>query len=256
MSLISILKDLIDGSKKVDVTSLPTRGYFYPDDFSIKIRKAKDEDIIEYEYKYDSENVMEIVECVKRIVEKNTIFGDKYQFNDLKSVDIIFLFLEIVSFTTHKTIKIEFFNDELSKIDTIDFSPKNFNYYNFDQIKSYHNPSEAVFEINGYKFSMPSVGVENCLSQFLLTKSNRENSEIFSQLSYDFLFFLGFKNSLTYDEIDNLITIFNYDIEESEKKKIKSIIELFLSMIGYQLRFRNHLVDVKTNLNLEKIWKI
>jgi hypothetical protein len=27
-------------------------------------------------------------------------------------------------------------------------------------------------------------------------------------------------------------------------------------MIGYQLKFRNHLIDVKSNLNLEKIWKI
>jgi hypothetical protein len=256
MSLISIIKNLIDGSKKLDITSLPTKGYFYPKDFTIKIKKAKDEDIIEYEYKYDSDNVMEIVECVKRIVKKNTIFSQDYQFDDLKSVDIIFIFLEIVSFTTSKTIRIEFFNDDLRKLDTIDFSSKNFNYYNFEQLNSYHNEDDRNFEINGYKFSMPSVGVENCLAQFLLTKSNRDNSQIYSQLSYDFLFFLGFRNSLTFDEIDNLITIFNYDIDENEREKIKSIIELFLAMIGYQLKFKNHLIDVKANLNLEKIWKI
>lgn len=256
MSLISLIKNLIDGAKILDISSLPTKGYFYPENFNIKIKKAKDEDIIAYEYKYDSDNIMEVVECVKKIVQNNTIFNSPYIFEDLKSVDIIFIFLEIVKFTTKKTIKIEFFNDESSKIDLIEFSSKNFNYYNFDDLELFYNNNERVFEIEGYKFSMPSVGVENCLSQFLLSKANQENSEIFADLSYDFLFFLGGKNSLTFLEIENLITIFNFDMDDIEKNKVKKIIKSFMDMIGYQLKFKNHLIDVKTNLNLEKIWKI
>jgi hypothetical protein len=256
MNLFSLIRNLVDGSKVLDISSLPTRGYFYPEDFVVKIKKANDEDIIEYEYKYDSQNIMEIVECVKRIVQKNTIFNKDYDFNYLKSVDIIFIFLEIVIFTTKKTIKIEFFNDESRKPDTIDFSSKNFKYYNFDSVKEFYDVNDRSYLINGYRFSMPSVGIENCLAQFLLTKSNNDNAELYSNFSYDFLFFLGFKSHLSFDEIDNLITIFNYDLDDQEKEKIKSIIDMFLGMIGYQLKFRNHLIDVKSNLNLEKIWKI
>jgi len=255
MSLISLIRNLIDGSKGLEVNSLPTKGYFYPKDFLIKIKKAKDEDIIEYELKYDSDNLMEIVECVKNIVQKNTIFSNSYNFEDLKSVDIIFIFLEIVKFTTNRQIQIEFFNDEMSKIDFIEFSSNNFNYFNFENLKKLYNEEERVFEIEGYKFSMPSVGVENCLSQFLLSKSNKEDSESFTNYSYDFLFFLGVKNTLTFSEIENLITIFNFDIDDHEKNKIKSIINSFIGMIGYQLKFNNNLIDVKTNLNLEKIWQ-
>lgn len=256
MNLITLIKNLVEGYKQFSISSLPTKGYFYPKDFSMKIKKAKEEDIIEYEYKYDSDNVMEIVECVKRIVKKNTIFNDNYSFEDLKSVDIIFIFLEIVSYTTSKPIKIHFFNDQVRTSDFIEFNTKNFNYYNFESIKKFHNESERVFEINGYKFSMPSVGVENCLSQFLLSKSNQENAEEFTNYSYDFLFFLGWKNSLSFSEIENLITIFNFEIESSEKSKIKDVIDMFMAMIGYQLRHNDNLIDVKSNLDLEKIWKI
>jgi hypothetical protein len=255
MSLISLIRNLIDGSKSLEVTSLPTKGYFYPTGFEIKIKKAREEDIIEYEYKYDSDDLMEIVECVKKIVKSNTVFKHPYIFDDLKSVDIIYIFLEIVKFTTNQKIKIEFFNDEVSKIDFIEFSSNNFNYFNFEQMHKLYNELERVFEVEGYKFSMPSVGVENSLSQFLLSKSNKENSEKFSNYSYDFLFFLGGKNTLTFSEIENLITIFNFDMDDREIDKIKSIINSFIGMIGYQLKFKNYLIDVKANLNLEKIWK-
>lgn len=103
---------------------------------------------------------------------------------------------------------------------------------------------------------MPSVGVENSLTQYLLSISNNVGSDKYNDYSYDFLFFLGKKNNLTFEEIENLITIFNFDIDDREKKKIKSIIKKFIEIIDYSLKVNNLLIDVKSRLDLENIWKV
>ena len=109
--------------------------------------------------------------------------------------------------------------------------------------------------MDGFRFSMPSIGVENALTNFLLNKINDINASYYNQKSYDFLFFLGDKNSLSDDEIENLITIFNYDIDDEEKSKIKNIIHKFKDLIGYSIRVDDKIIDLKSNLDLENIWK-
>ena len=206
-SLFDILGSIISGTTKIDINKLPTQGYFYPLDFEVKIKKAKIEDIIEYEHNFKPGDVLEIIEIIKTFVRKNIEFSKSYRFEDLKSIDIIFVFLEIVKYTNKKPIKINYFDSTQRKNSDVDFTHKLFNYFNFKIFEKFYLPNERVFEIDGYKFSMPSIGVENAVTRFLLNKVNDDNATIYNNKSYDFLFFLGFKNELTDSEIENLITI-------------------------------------------------
>lgn len=254
-SLLEIISNILNHTKKIDILKLPTQGLFYPSDFEIKIKKADMEDIIDYEYNYDRNNLYVVIESVKKIVRQNTIFNKNYKFEDIKSVDIVYLFLEIVRFTNRKPIQIGFFNEELGKPDLIEFNNQNFNYFNFDDYKKYHDKEKSELLLDDYRFSMPSIGVENCVTKFLVKKSVEPDSKKWNDYSYDFLFFVGNKNHLSFDEIENLVVIFNFDIEESEKKKIKSIVKKFLPLVNYSIKHNNKVIDVKSKLDLETIWK-
>ena len=255
MGLLEIIKNIVSGYRRIDKTKLPSQGYFYPKDFEIKVKKATDEDIIDYEYNFNSENILDVIESIKKIVTKNTYFSKDYKFEDIKSIDIVFIFLEIVKFTTSRDIEIEYFNDDLGKKESIKFDIENFNYFNLNKFTKNYLPKDCSFLIDGYKFAMPSVGVENSLTQYLFSVSNVPGSEKYSDYSYDFLFFLGKKNNLTFEEVENLVTIFNFDIDDVEKEKIQSIIKKFISIIDYNLKVNNSLVDVKSRLDFEAIWK-
>ena len=102
MGLIEVIKSIISGHKSINTKFFPSQGYFYPKDFEVKIKKATDEDIIDYEFNFDVDNIMKIIDSIKKIVFRNTFFSKDYKFIDLKSIDIVFLFLEIVKFTNNK----------------------------------------------------------------------------------------------------------------------------------------------------------
>ena len=108
MNLVNLLKGLLNLQKKVDIKSLPSQGLFYNDDFEIVIKKADVGDIIEYEHDYIKDDLGLVITKLKKVVEKNAIFSTGYSFNNLKSIDIVFLFLEIVKFFTpsaNKSVK-------------------------------------------------------------------------------------------------------------------------------------------------------
>ena len=56
-------------------------------------------------------------------------------------------------------------------------------------------------------------------------------------------------------ELDNLVTIFNFDIENSEKQKIKKIVNHFMQIVGYTLKIDDEVIDIKTKIDLQTIWK-
>jgi hypothetical protein len=253
--LFDLLNSIVQATRKIDVKQLPTQGYFYPKDFEIKIKKAKIEDIISYEYNYNAENVLEVVDIIKKFVKNNLIFSNGYTFWDLKSIDIIFIFIEIVRFTNNRPVKISYFDSNSKKLNHIDFLPNMFNYFDFKPFKGDYNKDLLSFEVDGYRFSMPSVGVENSITGFLLTKVREPEASYYNKQTYDFMFFLGTKNTLTDDEICNLITIFNYDLDDKEKNKIKKIISKFQPLIGYTIRVDDKIIDLKSNLDLANIWK-
>lgn len=256
MNLLNLLKGLLNLQKKIDVKILPSQGLFYPVDFEITIKKADIEDIIEYEHNYIKDDLGSIINKLKKIVEKNSIFSSCYEFSDLKSIDIIFLFLEIVKFTKGKSISLTYFDDELGKENVIEFSSNHFNYFKLNELLlSKYNKESRQFIIDDFKFSLPSIGVENCITNYLISKSDEYDAIKYNDYNYDFIFFLGNKRNVTFNEIDNLIQIFNYDIEVDDRKKIRSIVKMFNPIQKYSLKRGNKIIEMNSKIDLEKIWK-
>lgn len=255
MNLNNILRGVLNYKKKINIKRLPSQGLFYNDDFQLSIKKAEIEDILEYENKYVKDDFSVIIEQLKNIVRKNCIFSNEYEFNDLKSIDIIFLFIEIVKYTKGRPIDLTYFNDESGKDDIIEFSSDYFNYFELDNLMSNYDRESKQFIIDDFKFSLPSIGIENSITNFLFSKINDKEIEEYNYYSYDFMFFLGNKKNITFNEIENLIHIFNFDIDDKTKKKIKKIIKMFLPFQKYSLKKGNKIIDIDSKINLEIIWK-
>lgn len=251
MKLLEVLKSLLMEVRKLDILTLPSQGLFYKDDFNLKIKKADIEDVIEYEHKFDRDNLILVIDCIKKIVSKNVIL-EGYSYSDIKSVDIIYIFLEIVKFTSKKEIKIPYIDME-GKENSIDFGYKNFKYFDFSPYMKFYDKETKEMLIDGYRFSLPSIGIESSLTQYLSSKTNEEDIKKLNEVEYDFMFFLGDKNVLTPSEIDNLIQIFNFDIDDEERRKTKNIIDKFRSITGYSLTVDGLTIGLKPNLT--NIWK-
>ena len=254
MKIVQFFKNLFVKAKRLDLKILPSQGYFYDDDFSISIKKAKLEDINEYEVDFIRDDLSLILRKVKRVVKKNVLITDGYNFEYIKSIDIIFIFFEIVKLTKNKEIDINYFDEYGSEL-KVDFSTKSFNYYNFDNIVSNWNKKTKEFLVNGYKYSLPSMGVENSLTQFLINKSYEDGSEKYNEYKYSFVYFVGNKEYLTTDEIENLIQIFNYDMDSDEIEKIDKVIKSFSSLQRYTLKKGDKIIEITSRINLETIWK-
>lgn len=249
-----ILRGVLNLRKKIDIKTLPSQGLFYPDDFDISIKKVDLEDIIDYEYNYQKDNLGQIIHKIKKIVEKNIVLNTCYNFDDIKSVDVIFIFLEIVKFSKNKAIEIKYSDEGSDKV--IEFNSVFFNYQKIDEstMKSYDNKNKQ-FVIDGYKYSLPSIGVENSLTNFLISKSNDKDSSKYNNFSYDFTYFLNGKNNLTFDEIENLIQIFNFDLDKEEITKVKKIVDTFIPLQKYSLVKNGKVIDINSKIDLENIWK-
>lgn len=256
MNLVNLLKGLLNLQKKVDIKSLPSQGLFYNDDFEIIIKKADVGDIIEYEHDYIKDDLGSVITKLKKVVEKNAIFSSGYSFNDLKSIDIVFLFLEVVRFTKGKAISLTYFDDEKGKETNIEFSSNYFNYFRIDKdIMDIYNKDTKEFIIEDFKFSLPSIGIENCLTNYLISKYDDSDALKYNDYNYDFIFFLGNKGSINYKEIENLIQIFNEDIELNDRKRIRKIIKMFQPIQKYSLKRDGKVIDINSKIDLEKIWK-
>ena len=133
MGIAEIIRGILNQTKRINTVKLPTQGLFYKPDFEIKIKKAEIEDIIDYELNYDKDNLYVVIESVKKIVRNNTHFSKGYKFEDLKSVDIVYVFLEIVKFSLKKEIEIPYFNDDKGHVDMVEFGNKTFNYFDFSK---------------------------------------------------------------------------------------------------------------------------
>lgn len=255
MNLTSLVKSILNLQKELDVKNLPSMGLFYNDDFKIYIKRADLEDIIDYEHKYVKDDIGIIIEKIKKIVRKNTIISHGYSFEDIKSIDVIFTFLEIVKFTKKEPIYFIYFNENSEEF-KIEFLVENFNYFKLsDYLLSCYRNDEKCFSIDGYKYTLPSIGVENCLTDYLIKKSNQPNSHIYNDYFYEFTHFVSNKNYLSYSEVNNLVEIFNNDIEPDELKKVKNIIELFAPMQRYSLVKSGRLIEMNSKIDLENIWK-
>ena len=255
MNLCNILRKFCNSKKVIDKSKLPSQGLFYKDDMVIQIKRASDDHISNYEDKFVKENLSLIIQKVKKIVEDNIILTNGYIFEDIKSIDVVFLFLEIVKFTKNNVISLNY-TDDTGKAENIEFNTESFNYYKLsDDIMTLYNKEDKYFEINNYKYSLPSIGIENCLTQFLLNISGTPGSGKYNKYSYDFTYFLSDRNFLGFDEIDNLIQIFNFDIDNEEKLKIKRIIQIFSPLQRYSLIKEGKEIEINSKIDLGNIWK-
>lgn len=255
MELLKLIKSLVKGSKDLDLKQLPSRGLFYPDDFWIRIKRATMEEIIQYETNFRDKDMFSIIESIKRVVESNSSYPHNYGFKYLKVIDLIWVFLEIVKFTTDKKIVVNYFDSDQSLVKEIEISQNSFNYFDFDKFSDKYNSSEKNYYLDGYRFSLPSIGVESDLLKYLNSKSAQKSRKNLAESNFNFIFFLGMKDSLTKREIDNLITIFNDDIDESEIKKINNIIEDFSKSIKYTLKVGKKVIDLQSKIQLKEIFR-
>jgi hypothetical protein len=256
MRLFNFIKGFFIKKRRIDIKNLPSQGLFYKDDFSIDIKKVGIKEISEYEKEYDKENLALVLGRLKNIVKNNIVLPEGYSFEYIKSIDVIFIFLEIVKFTKNKPVQLEYFNDELGMIDKIDFGEKNFNYcyLNSDIMKKW-NSEEKCFNIDGYKFTLPSIGIENSLTNFLIKKSYEEDAEKYNEYTYNFTYFLGDREFVSFDEIENLIQIFNFDMEEEEVDKTNGLVKAFIPLQKYSLIKNNKVIEMSSKINLQEIWK-
>jgi hypothetical protein len=254
MNISNLLKGILSLQKEISVYILPSQGLFYNDDFKVFIKKADIEDIIKYEHNY-TEDIGAIINKIKAIVKKNTIFSKGYNFNDLKSIDIIFLFFEIVKLTKNEPIYFLHINELLQEI-KIEFSDSNFNYFKpSEKLMRCYDDKGKFFIIDGYKYSLPSIGVENCLTNYLIAKSSDKDASLYNEYFYDFTHFVLNKNYLSFEEIDNLVKVFNFDIEDKEFEKVNKIVEEFLPMQKYSLMQSGNIIEMNSKIDLENIWK-
>jgi hypothetical protein len=254
--MIDFFRELFVKRIKLDTKILPSQGLFYKKDFEINIKKASKEDILDYEKNYVKDDIGTVIYLIKKIVEKNIKLSGGYVYEDIKSIDIIFIFLEIVKITKGKPINLLYFDKETDSEGKIEFGSKYFNYFQFTNklLQNYSNEDRS-FTINGYKYTLPSIGVENSLTNFLIVKSNEEDAFNYNNYTYDFTYFVGDKNNLKFKEIENLIQIFNFDMDKDEMKKMKEVIKTFLPLQRYSLKKDGRIVEMNSKINLEKIWK-
>ena len=255
MRILDYIKNYFKKKKNIDVRQLPSQGIFYPKNFKVQIKKATPEDIKSYTDGYDAKNVHSVLKKLKYVVESNVILPCEYNFRHIKSIDVVYLFIEIVKFTKNKRVQISFFDDVTGTVQYVDFGPETFNYHIFeDDMWDNWDPIKRTININGYQLNMPTVGVENSLTNYLIEKSYNGDAAIYNEYNYNFTFFLESKDVLRYDEIDNLIQIFNFDLDKEEMDKVNQAIEYIKPMQRYTLRIGNRIIDMGAKINLETIW--
>ena len=63
---------------------------------------------------------------------------------------------------------------------------------------NHYDKVNKEFFIDGYKYSLPTIGVENSLTNFLIHKSKSIDSASYNNYSYYFTFFVNGKNVLSF----------------------------------------------------------
>lgn len=89
-----IITSLVLRTKEINIKQLPTQGYFYPSDFELSIKRASLDDIFLYNFNYVKDDISVILSETKRIISNNIIVNKKYKYEDIKSNDLLYIFLK------------------------------------------------------------------------------------------------------------------------------------------------------------------
>lgn len=206
LSLISIIKSLSLQKNRIDVTELPSMGLFYPKDLEWVEVTPITTGLIELfnnRFKDDNSDVTYInnLNVIKIIVKYVVNMPDGYSYDDISTLDIMYLFIKSVELYTGVVI-----------LKDVLFSAKNYNYFDTHKLLQYHK--DTYFEINGWRYSHPTIGVENSMIDYLIKTGERDiNPEYLN-----FIYFQNGKNKLEFNEINNLIDLWKHMSEENRNE--------------------------------------
>jgi len=248
--LSNLLKGLFNRKSltELNLKKLPSQGLFYSDEFKISIKKADVDGIIYYKHNY-KDDPLSVIWLIKKIVKNNIHLTKGYKFEDISSIDIVFIFLEIVKLTTNNDIIM------IHTDDVVTFDSDHFNYFNIDKdLMDKYDRDKKEFVIDDFRFKLPTIGVEGSVTKFITESASLGTLSEFSDKSYDFMYFLGDRTDLSYDDIVNLITIFNDELGDKEMETISNIMENFSPFNKYTLKSDSGRILDVGKLDLSKIW--
>jgi len=249
--IFDILKsiEIFKTTKKIDITKLPSRGFFYDKDFFIKIKKVESDDILYYKNYFKPDNPVIIIELIKQIVKKNTFYPKGYSFDDVRSVDVVYLFFKLIEYTTKAPLYLSHINPLTGTIDKIPVTDLNFKY--FDPSNEYKLVDGEFISKSGFKFRIPSIKVEDTLTKFITLKYYMGKRE-YMDANYDFIYFLGKKNNVSDQEIETLLDIFS----EMDRDEISTIVEDFKPFARYSVVSDGVEYSLDGKLDLENAFDI
>ena len=234
----------------IDVTELPSMGMFYPQDFTITYKKATDDDISQYESKYIIDDYITILSIIKLVVNANIKLSNNYKFEQIKSIDMLYLFLSIVKYTKGKDISMSYDNTDII------FNQENFKYFNIPlKYNNAYDSNTLEFVYDGFRYSLPSSGAEGSISRFISDMHRVGRLAEFENSSYDFMYFLGGRTQLNNNEIENLLSIFNDEMTPSDMNIISMLIKDFKGLTKYSLMYNNLIIPFDGS-GLGDIWKL
>lgn len=252
--LSDILKSIefFKTTKKLDLMGLPSQSLFYKPNFWIKIKKVDIDDIIYYKHYYRPDNAIVLIELIKTIVKNNTFYPKGYSFDDVRSIDVVYIFLKLIEYTNKKPLVLKSLNRVTGFVENIPVTDANFNY--FIPSDKYKFVNGEYISPNGFKFKIPTIKVEDCLTKFLTLKYYL-NQKDYIDANYDFIYFLGDKNTIADTEIESLLEIFD-EMSSDEKQEISSIVDDFKSFSRYSLIFDGVEHTLDGRLDLENAFDI
>lgn len=239
-------------TKKLDITKLPSKAFFYNTDFYIKIKKVELEDIIYYKHNYIADNAIVVIELIKHIVRKNTFYPKGYSFDDVRSIDVVYIFFKLIEWTNKSSLSLKNINPMTGFVDKIPVLDSNFNY--FVPLNKYKLVDGEFVTPSGFKFRIPSIKVEDSLTKFITLKFYMGKNE-YMDANYDFIYFLGKKNNISDDDIESLLDIFS-NMEKSDKEEVHNIVEDFRQFAKYSITYDGLEYSLDGRLDLENAFDI
>lgn len=241
--------------KKLDKLKLPSQSLFYDDGFEVYVEKCKPEYIKEYKTNFDLSDIAPILKRMTRVIIDHTTYSEGYSYRDIISIDLVFIFLEIVNHTKGSPIILHHYDDVSDVIVPIEIGTHTFEYHKYsDGIMKRYNKVDKCFNLNGYMISLPSTGIEEDLTGFLSSISAIPGSEKFNGYDYNFLYVMGTETELSVKKMVDIINIFNIDITNEEKKNLKNAVNKVKSIQKYTIRHNGESIPLSSKLDLLNIF--
>jgi hypothetical protein len=225
----------IRGRKTINLNELPSQNLFYPDDFSIMLKKATNDDIKDFNRLYNKASFVVSMTLVKTIVAKNLILPDNYTPEDIVNCDVLYLFLELVKHTRGMPVNIMFDMDGKGKMEMIPFDHKHFNYFKVpsDLMDKYDIKSKR-FIINNVKYRIPDIYIQNRILNFLCSESKENDPDYYNNADYNFIYFIDDKME-TDKDVENMIWLYNDGMEDAQVKEIDKVVKKLSGFSTYSL---------------------